>query len=77
MRLALAFWFAPLLALGQGPLQPGPQPALTSADLQEGERLYLAQCGPCHRASWRGGAEVPLWLFRNCAVHRAMSHSTG
>ncbi len=48
MRLALAFLFAPLLALGQGPLQPGPQAALTSDGLQEGERLYLAQCGPCH-----------------------------
>ena len=62
MRLALAFWFAPLLALGQGPLQPGPQPALTSADLREGERLYLAQCGPCHGPRGEGGRGPALAL---------------
>ena len=64
MRLALAFWFVPLLALGQGPLQPGPQPSLTSEDLQEGERLYLAQCGPCHGPRGEGGRGPALALPR-------------
>ena len=64
LRLALAFWFASLLALGQGRFQPGPQPTLTPEDVREGERLYLAQCGPCHGPRGEGGRGPTLALPR-------------